>query len=105
MVELLNKFELRQDETIKGDFHSMYVEVEVELEDGTTHSTICRGPRGSWNSPMDESDHEEKLRDCLSYGLPGGDGEKLIDHLNRLETLDAPAVKSVIGLMSGVLRS
>jgi aconitate decarboxylase len=101
MVELLNKFELRQDETIKGDFHSMYVEVAVELADGSTHNTICRGPRGSWNSPMDESDHEENLRDCLNYGLPGAAGEQLIAQLNRLETLDAPAIKAVIGLMSG----
>jgi len=100
MVELLNKFELRQDESIKGDFHSMYVEVEVELEDGSRHGTACRGPRGSWNSPMDESDHEEKLRDCLDYGLPGPAGEKLIEQLNRLETLDAQAVRSVIALMS-----
>lgn len=101
MVQLLDKFELHQDEAIKGDFHSMYVEVTVELEDGTTHSTICRGPRGSWNSPMDESDHEEKLRDCLNYGLPGAAGEQLIEQLNRLDTLDAPAIKAVIGLMSG----
>lgn len=100
MVELLDKFELRQDESIKGDFHSMYVEVEVELEDGSRHDTVCRGPRGSWNAPMDESDHEEKLRDCLNYGLPGPAGEKLIAQLNRLETLDAQAVRSVIALMA-----
>jgi aconitate decarboxylase len=100
MVDLLNKFELRQDESIKGDFHSMYVEVEVELEDGTKHGTVCRGPRGSWNSPMEDSDHEEKLRDCLNYGLPGPAGEKLLEQLARLDTLDAQAVKSVITLMA-----
>ncbi len=100
MVDLLNKFELRQDESIKGDFHSMYVKVEVELEDGTTHSTVCRGPRGSWNSPMEESDHTEKLRDCLNYGLPGAAGEQLLQQLGQLEALDARAIKSVIALMS-----
>jgi 2-methylcitrate dehydratase PrpD len=100
MVDLLNKFELRQDESIKGDFHSMYVEVEVELEDGSRHGTVCRGPRGSWNAPMDESDHEEKLRDCLDYGLPGPAGQQLIKQLNQLETLDARAIKSVIALIS-----
>lgn len=100
MVDLLSKFELRQDESIKGDFHSMHVEVEVELEDGSKHGAVCNGPRGSWNAPMDESDHEEKLRDCLNYGLPGAAGEKLIEQLNRLETLEAQAVRSVIASMS-----
>jgi len=101
MVDLLNKFELRQDESIKGDFHSMHVEVHVDLEDGTSRSAVCRSPRGSWNAPMDESDHQEKLRDCLNCGLPGPAGQQLIKQLNQLETLDAPAVKAVIGLMSG----
>jgi 2-methylcitrate dehydratase PrpD len=101
MVDLLPKFDLRQDASIKGDFHSMYVEVEVELEDGSRHGTVCHAPRGSWNAPMKESDHEEKLRDCLNYGLPGPAGEKLIGQLNRLETLEAPAVKSAIALMAG----
>ena len=74
--------------------------MEVELEDGTKHGTVCREPRGSWNSPMDETDHEEKLRDCLNYGLPGPSGEKLLEQLARLDTLDAQAVKSVIALMA-----
>jgi hypothetical protein len=49
---------------------------------------------------MEDSDHEEKLRDCLNYGLPGPAGEKLLEQLARLDTLDAQAVKSVITLMA-----
>lgn len=100
MVDLLNKFELRQDESIKGDFHSMYVEVEVELADGSRHGTVCRGPRGSWNAPMEDSDHQAKLRDCLQYALPEATGVKLLEQLDRLDELDAQAVASVIALMS-----
>ena len=48
MVDLLGKIQLRQDESIPGDFHSMHVTVEVELQSGATHATTCRAPRGSW---------------------------------------------------------
>jgi hypothetical protein len=57
-------------------------------------------PRGSWNAPMDESAHDEKLSDCLNYGLPGPAGEKLIEQLNRLDMPDAQAVRSIIAMMS-----
>lgn len=102
MVELLKKFELSQDKTIPGDFHSMYVEVQVDLDDGTNHKTICRGPRGSWGVPMAERDHEEKLRDCLKYALPEKGSELLLKRLDRLDELDAPAVQSIVELMSAV---
>lgn len=101
MVDLLNKFELRQDDSIKGDFHSMYVEVHVDLEDGTSRSAVCRGPRGSWNAPMDATDHQAKLRDCLQYALPEAAGLKLLELLDRLDALDAREVESVIALMNG----
>ena len=100
MVELLSKFELRQDEAIHGDFHSMYVEVHVDLEDGTSRSAVCRGPRGSWNAPMDDTDHQEKLRDCLQYALPEAAGVTLLEQLDRLDALDARGVGSIIALMS-----
>lgn len=101
MVDLLDKFELRQDEAIHGDFHSMYVEVHVDLEDGSSRSALCRGPRGSWNAPMDDADHQEKLRDCLQYALPEAAGVTLLEQLDRLEALDARAIQSVIELMDG----
>ncbi len=49
---------------------------------------------------MDESAHDEKLSDCLNYGLPGPAGEKLIEQLNRLDMPDAQAVRSIIAMMS-----
>lgn len=100
MVELLNKFELRQDKAIHGDFHSMYVEVHVDLEDGTSLNAVCRGPRGSWNAPMDDADHQEKLRDCLQYALPEAAGVTVLEQLDRLDALDARGVGSIIALMS-----
>ncbi len=101
MIELLQKFDLRQDAAIPGDFHSMYVEVEVELEGGARHKAVCCGPRGSWGAPMEERDHQAKLDDCLQHGLPGKDGAALLAQLNRLDELDAVELQSVIRLMAG----
>lgn len=100
MVELLKKFELQQDESIPGDFHSMYVEVHVELEDGINHTAVCHGPRGSWGVPMEERDHQAKLDDCLQHALPGKVGAALLDQLNRLDELDAAAFQSLVKLIS-----
>ena len=100
MVALLDKFELRQDEAIKGDFHSMYVEVEVELEDGSRHKTICKAPRGSWGAPMADGEHQAKLDDCLRYALPDAPAAKLLAELDRLETLDARGISALIKLIA-----
>lgn len=100
MVELLGKFELRQDEAIKGDFHSMYVEVEVELEDGSCHKTICNAPRGSWGAPMADGEHQAKLDDCLRHALPEAAAAKLLAELDRIELLDAGGIASLIRLMA-----
>jgi aconitate decarboxylase len=101
MVELLKKIELVQDQSIPGDFHSMYLDSEVELEDGARHSVRCRAPRGSWGVKMDPREHEEKLRDCLEHSPLGkAEGERLLKELDRLETLDGEAVQSVIALLA-----
>jgi 2-methylcitrate dehydratase PrpD len=100
MVQMLKKIELEQDESIPGDFHSMRVEVHVELQDGTRHSAICRGPRGSWGFPMEDRDHEAKLRDCLRHARPDEDSESLLDQLDRLDALGAHEVQSLVALMS-----
>ena len=100
MVELLSRFELRQDEAIKGDFHSMYVEVEVELEDGSRHKTTCNAPRGSWGAPMADGEHRAKLDDCLRYALPEAAAAKLLAELDRMETLDAGGIAALIRLIA-----
>jgi 2-methylcitrate dehydratase PrpD len=100
MVDLLDKIELRQDESIPGDFHSMYVIVEVELQTGETHSAICRAPRGSWGVHMTPGEHAAKLTDCIAHsGLEAANGEKLLALLDVLDTLDASSVASLLALM------
>jgi aconitate decarboxylase len=100
MVDLLGKIQLRQEESIPGDFHSMHVTVEVELQSGATHSATCRAPRGSWGVHMAPGEHEAKLTDCLAHaGLEGAASEKLLALLDTLDTLDAAGVESLLALM------
>ncbi len=96
MVEMLGKIELVQDESIPGDFHSMHVEVRVELDDGNSHTAICRAPRGSWGVQMEAGEHQAKLRDCLKYALPEKDSATLLELLDRLDELDAQATESLL---------
>jgi aconitate decarboxylase len=100
MVEMLRKIELVQDASIPGDFHSMHVEVQVELDDGMIHTEVCQAPRGSWGVQMEAGEHQAKLRDCLNYALPAKDGETLLGLLDRLDELDAQAIQSLLMLMS-----
>ena len=100
MVELLEKIELVQDESIPGDLHGMRVEVQVDLDDGTSHSTICRAPRGSWGVKMEPCEHQAKLNDCLSGILSKDNGEQLLERLDRLDALDPDAVQSLVALLA-----
>ncbi len=99
MVALLDKFELRQDTTIAGDFHGMFVEVEVELDDGTRLRSVCNAPRGSWGSPMAPGEHQSKLDDCLGHVLSAAAASRLLADLDRLETLRADETAALPLLM------
>lgn len=105
MVALLEKIEIVQDAAIPGDFHGMRVEVRVELENGELRTAVCRGPRGSWGHPMEEGEHEAKLRDCLGHALSASDAEKLLLLLDRLENLDAQEVQAIVLLLASGARA
>ena len=106
MVDLLGKIELRQDESIPGDFHSMHVTVEVELRSGATHSTTCGAPRGSWGVRMAPGEHEAKLADCLKHArVEAAATEKLLALLDTLDTLDAAGVESLLAQIAGAVRA
>jgi 2-methylcitrate dehydratase PrpD len=100
MVALLDRFELRQDAAIPGDFHRMFVEVEVELEEGQRLRSVCNAPRGSWGSPMAPGEHQAKLDDCLSHALTAAAASRLLAQLDRLETLSAVETAALPALMS-----
>ena len=96
VVDLLARFDMTQDATIRGDFHHMFVEVSATLDDGSTESTVCRGPRGSWSNPMTAQEHADKLQDCFAHAMPGRDPAVLLQGLQQLDRLDAAALRTLM---------
>ena len=84
---------------IPARFDQIWIEADVEMQDGTMLHTRCNGPRGIWGSPpISAGDHLVKVRDCLSRRLPHDAAEKLIDLALKVDTLDAVGVRAMVAL-------
>jgi hypothetical protein len=84
---------------IPARFDRMWVEAQVELDDGSILHTQCKGPKGVWGSPpISDAEHLVKIRDCLSRRLPQARAETLIDLAHRVETLEPAWVRELIRL-------
>jgi aconitate decarboxylase len=69
-VHMLNRIVLINDATISGRFDQMYVEIDVELDDGTMIRRRCDAPLGSWSRPVPTERVLEKVR-ALFDGVLG----------------------------------
>ena len=99
MTALLDKIEMNMTREIPARFDQMWIEADVEMQDGTMLHTRCNGPRGIWGSPpISAGDHLVKVRDCLSRRLPHDAAEKLIDLALKVDTLDAVGVRAMVAL-------
>ncbi len=99
MAALLNKIEMNMTREIPARFDQMWIEADVEMQDGTKLHTRCNGPRGIWGTPpISEEDHLVKVRDCLSRRLSAEKAEALIALALRVDTLDAAGVREMVGL-------
>ncbi len=103
MAALLDRTTLVQDASIQGDFHHMWVEIEIELDDASRLTAVCRGPKGSWGIPLAPGDHRAKLDDCLGRALPAAAAGELIDGLGRLRELDRAGVAALTALMGAAV--
>lgn len=64
-VALLSRTALINDPAISGRFDQMYVEIEIELDDGTMIRRRCDAPLGSWSRPVPPERVMEKVRALL----------------------------------------
>lgn len=98
---LLDKVELTADASIPARFEDLYVELEVDLDDGRTLRTRCDGPRGKWGTPpIPEEEHLVKVRDCLSTRLGERDRERLIELAGSFEQLDNRDLREIMKIVS-----
>jgi aconitate decarboxylase len=100
MVALLAKTTLVRDKSIPPDTSKMHVEVEVTLNDGTSHTRICRKPPGTWGVPVNADQHRSKIRDCLSARLAQAPLDHVLGLLDNLERATAPDVAQLMALLA-----
>jgi aconitate decarboxylase len=98
---MLDKVEVTPDESIPASFEKLHIVTEVTLDDGTTLTERCDGPRGKWGtSPIPPEEHMVKVRDCLSTRLKERDRERLIELGNSFEQLTNKDLREVMKIVS-----
>jgi aconitate decarboxylase len=76
-----------------------YVDLEIELADGTIIRERCGRPRGSWGAePISEAEHIVKVRDCLAGSLALSAIDECIELGSRFEQLDGNGVRRMLAL-------
>ena len=102
MSLMLDMIDVEMRDDITGNFDEMYVIAEATLDDGSTVTTRCDGPRGKWGTPpVPEEDHLVKVRDCLSLKYDKAEREKIISLAARYDELSAKEVKELMQLLAG----
>jgi hypothetical protein len=76
-----------------------YVDLEIELADGTVVRERCERPRGSWGAePISAAEHFVKVRDCLAGSLAPSAIEECLELGGRFEQLDGNGVRAMLAL-------
>ena len=99
MDAMLSKVNFAQSTEIPPTLDRMWVEVKINLSDGTLITSKCVRPRGAWGSPISPQEHLVKVRDCMRRVLSDNDTENVIALLQNFEQLDAGEVRELIHTM------
>ena len=104
MQALLNKITLTMTPDITTEYNAgRYVDLDIELDDGTRIHERCERPRGSWGAePISDAEHLAKVRSCLEGSLSLSAIEELIGLGQRFESLQADGVRKLLSLARGM---
>ena len=79
-----------------------YLDLEIQLADGTTIRERCERPRGTWGTPpISDEELQAKARDCLTIAMPAADADKIIEMTGRFDALDAAGVSELMRTAGG----
>ena len=100
MQTLLRKIAVTMSPDITTEYNAgRYVDLEIELADGTAVRERCERPRGSWGAaPIAEGEHIVKIRDCLAGSLAPAAIEECLELGGRFEQLDRNGVRRMLAL-------
>jgi hypothetical protein len=103
MQKLLGKISV----VLSADIPSIYTEgryldLEVDLADGTTLKERCEQPRGAWGTPpITDAEVQTKARDCLGLLLDPDQVETCIALAGRLDGLAPEELRLLIATAGG----
>ena len=101
MTPMLDMIDVEMRDDITGNFDAMYVIAEATLDDGSTVTARCDGPRGKWGTPpIPEEDHLVKVRDCLALKYDTQTTERIIELGGRFDELSADDICKLMGLLA-----
>jgi aconitate decarboxylase len=100
MQTLLSKIAVTMTPDITTEYNAgRYVDLEIELADGTTVRERCERPGGSWGAePISEAEHIVKVRDCLAGSLAPAAIDECLELGSRFEQLDRNGVRRMLAL-------
>jgi aconitate decarboxylase len=103
MQSLLNKITVTMTSDITTEYNAgRYVDLEIELADGTIVRERCERPRGSWGAePISDAEHIVKIRDCLAGSLAPRAVDECLELGSRFEQLDGNGVRRMLALACG----
>jgi aconitate decarboxylase len=103
MQSLLNKITVTMTPDITTEYNAgRYVDLEVELTDGTNVRERCERPRGSWGAePISNAEHMVKVRDCFAGSLAPSSIDEFVELGSRFEQLDGDHVRRMLALACG----
>jgi hypothetical protein len=107
MQALLSKIAVTMTPAITTAYNAgRYVDLEIELVDGTIVRERCERPRGSWGAePISAAEHMVKVRDCLAGSLAPSTVDEWIELGSRFEQLDGNGVRRMLSLACGEARA
>jgi hypothetical protein len=103
MQTLLSKIAVTMSTDITTEYNAgRYVDLEIELADGTIVRERCERPRGSWGAaPFSQAEHIVKVRDCLAGSLAPSAIDECLELGSRFEQLDGNGVRRMLALACG----
>jgi aconitate decarboxylase len=100
MQQLLGRIAVTMSPDITTEYNAgRYVDLEIELADGTRVHERCERPRGSWGAaPISAAEHVVKVRDCLAGSLMPAAIDEFLELGGRFEQLDGDGVRRMLAL-------
>jgi aconitate decarboxylase len=100
MQALLGKIAVTMSPDITSEYNAgRYVDLTIELADGTIVRERCERPRGSWGAePISAAEHLVKVRDCLAGSLTPEAIDECLELGRRFEELDRNGIRRMLAL-------